>query len=320
MAHRDEHRTAPQGVNTGLAGVIDVVIPTYNRLWALPRVAAFYLRRPEVRRVIVVNDGSTDGSRQWLEDEARRGMHLTCVHLPTNLGPSAARNAGAREATAPLVFFADDDMLPVPDEGLVIMSREMEAQDADIAAPLHILPESAVLDGLPSIAASAAGAPPLFHRHTLELCSRSVLAATTFPASVVTPLACGVMLMRRAVLDRVSYDETLGTSGYRDETDFQLKAIAAGFRMIACVRPVLVDLTRTRDGGGCRASTTPIGYEWRACRNNWKVLRRHRGVIRDRLGIRAPILYMQGRFVAAHVVGRLARHYVGQALRRWGLR
>ena len=298
---------------------IDVVIPTYNRLWALRRVAGYYLQREEVLRLIVVDDGSTDGTENWLRKEAERNTRLIPIYHKENRGASASRNTGANAARAPFVFFADDDMLLSPADGLSLMVREMEVQSADIAAPIHILPESLISADLPTVDSDVHRPNVLlYHRKTIELRSRRKLSVFAFPASFPTPLACGLMLMRREVLEHILYDEELGATSYRDETDFQLKALRKGFRLIACARPVLIDIARDIDSGGCH-TLTYTAYEWKACLNNWRILVRHRDVIHKRLGIRAPILYLQCCFVVEHAVNRLARYYLGRFLRSCGI-
>jgi len=193
--------------------MIEVVIPTFNRLWALPRVVQFYLGLPHVRRVIVVDDCSTDGTGSWLEDAAKREPRLHPVRHERNRGASAARNTGADASRAPFVFFADDDMVLTPADGLAHMVGEMDRQQADIAVPVHIVPESGLSADLPPVEVSFAGPPPrIFRPWTLELRSRAELAGTALPASFFSPLACGLMLMRRAVLDRVRYDVGLGAT------------------------------------------------------------------------------------------------------------
>jgi glycosyltransferase involved in cell wall biosynthesis len=57
--------------------------------------------------VIVVDDGSTDGSAQIALDHG-----ATCIRQP-HRGPASARNAGLAASTAPLVAFLDaDDLIP----------------------------------------------------------------------------------------------------------------------------------------------------------------------------------------------------------------
>lgn len=46
---------------------ISVVVPTYNRLWALPQAVASSLSSDCKVETIVVDDGSTDGTWQWLQ-------------------------------------------------------------------------------------------------------------------------------------------------------------------------------------------------------------------------------------------------------------
>jgi glycosyltransferase involved in cell wall biosynthesis len=98
------------------AFTISVVIPTYNRLdqlrGALAGLAAQRgLERPA--EVIVVSDGSTDGTDEYLRSAE---VPLPVVALnQANAGPAAARNHGVREATGDLVVFIDDDVVPAPD-------------------------------------------------------------------------------------------------------------------------------------------------------------------------------------------------------------
>ena len=96
--------------------VASVVIPTFNRLDVLPEVlAAVEGQAVEAAfEVVVVDDGSSDGTGAWLaERRASFGRPLT-VLSQENRGPAAARNAGVAAARAPLVAFLGDDTVPSP--------------------------------------------------------------------------------------------------------------------------------------------------------------------------------------------------------------
>lgn len=90
---------------------VAVIVPNYNKKKTLraclDSVFAQTLRPAEV---IVVDDGSTDGSREIAEEYPCR-----VVRLPGNQGPAAARNVGVAESTAPLLFFVDSDTALAPD-------------------------------------------------------------------------------------------------------------------------------------------------------------------------------------------------------------
>lgn len=58
--------------------------------------------------LIIVNDGSTDGSKEIVEALARQDSRIKVIHCP-NSGLSEARNIGFRLASGDFIFFMDSD-------------------------------------------------------------------------------------------------------------------------------------------------------------------------------------------------------------------
>jgi glycosyltransferase involved in cell wall biosynthesis len=84
---------------------ISAVIPCYNGAKFLPDAIHSVLTQTRpVHEVIVVDDGSSDGSAA-----IAREMGAKCIQLPGNSGPSAARNRGIREADGDVIAFLDAD-------------------------------------------------------------------------------------------------------------------------------------------------------------------------------------------------------------------
>src|SRR6516165_9610456 len=97
------------------APVVSVVIPTFNRLARLQQVLAALSAQTYPRdrfEVVVVSDGSTDGTDEFLA-EAAAPFELTVVTQP-NQGPAVARNRGVASARGSIVLFIDDDVVATP--------------------------------------------------------------------------------------------------------------------------------------------------------------------------------------------------------------
>jgi GT2 family glycosyltransferase len=110
---------------------LSVVIPTYRRRDALPRALAALDRQtiaPERFEVIVVDDPNDDDPAAVAQILASSSRPFAMRQLSrARAGVSAARNAGWRDARAPLVAFIGDDILLVPtalDEHLACHARQ----------------------------------------------------------------------------------------------------------------------------------------------------------------------------------------------------
>jgi glycosyltransferase involved in cell wall biosynthesis len=86
---------------------LSVVIPARNALRWLPGAIASVGGGPSIE-VVVVDDGSTDGTAEYLRSIAAGDRRVRRLET-AGIGPAAARNAGLAAVTAPLVAFLDAD-------------------------------------------------------------------------------------------------------------------------------------------------------------------------------------------------------------------
>lgn len=108
---------------------VSIVLPTYNRRERLARVLTGLDGQSIAREsfeVVVVDDGSTDGTPEWLAANATRQYALRVVRQE-NGGPARARNAGIAAARAPLILFLDDDVEPTA----ALVAEHLRSHDAE---------------------------------------------------------------------------------------------------------------------------------------------------------------------------------------------
>ncbi|MFV5698672.1 glycosyltransferase family 2 protein [Flavobacterium sp. ZT3R17] len=95
---------------------LSVIIPVYNCERFIEKTIASVIAQPEVTEIVIVNDGSTDGTGLLLDQLQLQNPVLKIYHHQnkSNKGRSASRNLGIQKATGNFIAFldADDYFLP----------------------------------------------------------------------------------------------------------------------------------------------------------------------------------------------------------------
>src|SRR5687767_12540417 len=109
---------------------LSIVTPTYNRCQRLGLVLSALEAQTVPKdsfEVIVVDDGSTDGTFEWLEQQ-RYGFALRTLRQQ-NAGHAQPRNTGVLTAVGEPVLYLHDDVVAVPD----LSTDHMPAPTVDLA-------------------------------------------------------------------------------------------------------------------------------------------------------------------------------------------
>ena len=113
------------------SGLISIIIPVFNVRPYLETALESVIRQTYSHlEIIVIDDGSTDGSGVICDELARRDDRIKVVHQE-NRGLSSARNAGLDMMSGDAVAFLDSDDSYHPDY-IKAMAEAMERENADI--------------------------------------------------------------------------------------------------------------------------------------------------------------------------------------------
>lgn len=111
--------------------LISIVVPVYNAASYIGETLQSVLRQSFADwELVIVDDGSTDGSRELLDAYAARDARIRCV-CQDHQGPGIARNRGLAEAKGLYLTFLDADDCLGGNDVLLKAVREIENQDCD---------------------------------------------------------------------------------------------------------------------------------------------------------------------------------------------
>ncbi|WP_454801082.1 glycosyltransferase family 2 protein [Mucilaginibacter phyllosphaerae] len=106
---------------------ISIIIPSYNRLWSLPKAISSCYEPGLNIEIIVIDDGSTDGTWDWLAKQ----QNIVALRQD-NMGKDWAVNKGFAVAKGKYIRFLDSDDWLLPGSSLALFTLA-ENHQLDIA-------------------------------------------------------------------------------------------------------------------------------------------------------------------------------------------
>ncbi len=124
------------GQDGGLSPIVpdvSVVLPIKDEIESLPHlleaIASTFQGTGYSYEIICVDDGSTDGSPQWLKEQAQVQNHLKAVILRRNYGQTAAMSAGFHHAAGKVIVTLDADLQNDPADIPMLLAKLEEGYD-----------------------------------------------------------------------------------------------------------------------------------------------------------------------------------------------
>jgi dolichol-phosphate mannosyltransferase len=197
-------------------GRVVMVVPTYNEAdnlaWIIGRVRA---SQPDVD-VLVVDDGSPDGTGRIADELAAADSHVKVVHRTQKAGLGAAYRAGFRvalDAGYDVIGEMDADGSHQPEQ----LQRLLDAlHTADLVIGSRWIPGGSIVNWPKSREALSRGG---------NIYVRLLLGIKVYDATA------GYRLFRRATLEKIDID-SVNSTGYVFQTDMAYRALRAGLRVV----------------------------------------------------------------------------------------
>lgn len=216
---------------------IDIIIPTYNRLRETKRTLDHLYKTTKIPfKLIIIDNGSTDGTIQYLESLQKEKKNLKVVFLQGNPGASTARSEGLKESKNKFVAFLDNDIITMPNyfENL-IQTLETSGSEIQGVQSKVVLPNKLIQINYPTLTLDQDLAKFL----DLDQ-SKKYYDPSTLEAKVCSWIPIGATLWRRELFDRFSFDKAMGTS-YEDN-DLTFTLYKDGYRFSNCPQAVCLHI------------------------------------------------------------------------------
>ena len=204
-----------------------VIIPTYNERFNVARIIPAVLAQDPSIEVLVVDDGSPDGTGQVVDGIAANNPRVHVIHREGKLGLGTAYIAGFRwalERKYDLVFEMDADFSHNPD---ILPEFLVAIKEADV---VH---GSRYQDGRVNVVNWPMSR--LFLSYTANIYARAVTGLPIFDTTA------GFKCFRRNVLESIDLN-SVKSNGYAFQIEMSFRAWKRGFRLVE-IPIIFVDRT-----------------------------------------------------------------------------
>ena len=200
---------------------VTVIIPNYNGLRFMePCFAALRQQKFKEFDILVVDNGSQDGSVEWLKDH-----EIPSIFLEENTGFSGAVNVGIRACETPYVILLNNDTEPHPDYvGELVRCMDRFPEVFSASSKMLQLSNRELMDDAGDMYSVLGWA---YQRGVGQPASRYSRARQVFAA------CAGAAIYRREVFEEIGYfDES--HFAYLEDIDVGYRAKIFGYKNVYC--------------------------------------------------------------------------------------
>ncbi|HHY35332.1 MAG TPA: glycosyltransferase [Firmicutes bacterium] len=200
---------------------VSIVIPCWNNVeYTRLCVDSIFRNTEEPFELILIDNGSTDGSAEYFESLQEQHNNVVVISNPLNTGYGYACNQGLAAATGDYVVIMNNDIV-VPPNWLRLLLRPAQAPQVGIVGP-----RANNVSGSQCIATSYGSNLDL-----MEGFAQTLARKNAYQGSFVVRAVGFCMLVKRSVIEAIGgFDPRFGIGNFEDD-DFCARAQLAGFKI-----------------------------------------------------------------------------------------
>jgi GT2 family glycosyltransferase len=222
LTQTDQPATTLQPVVVaGEAGMLSIVILTFNQLWCTKEcVESIQQYTPEPHEIVFVDNGSSDGTVDWLREQAAQHDNYRLIENGKNLGFAKGCNQGIEAAAGEYILLLNNDVVVTTKWLAGLLDCYHRKPHVGIVGPMtnNISGIQRVVDvGYSDVAGMHAFAQSFRERNRYRMVENRRIVGFC-------------MLFSKQVAEEVGLlDETFGSGNFEDD-DYCLRAELAGYR------------------------------------------------------------------------------------------
>ena len=268
---------------------VSVIIPSYNRAHLLCEILPGYFQE-EVQEVIVINDCSTDNTREVLLEMQYKFPNLIVLENDTNKKQTFSKNRGLDIAKGEYIFFGDDDSF-LQEGTIARMLDTKKKTNADIVGARILYMNNNETEFTQCIAR---------HKREGRFVSDLSKMEFSFTAELESPVECfyaqALILVRRELIGNSRFSEIYTGNCYREETDFMLSLYLQKYKFVYDSQALLINLPPQKATGGSRTANK-FKYHYESVVNNHRFLKKYNDAINRITNDRQTIFARQLNFI-----------------------
>lgn len=273
--------------------MITLIVPTFNRAYALEQVLDTFYSQDGVSEIVFVDDASTDETREVVEAFDKKYSNIKTLYFRNeiNRGASYGRKLGYESSTNEYVMYCDDDEFLGPGYAKTCLEK-LKSSGADVVSGRHFYrnPGESFSDSINRFGDG------LLSENVFDKLRFQIRTDAIHSEDVEVPFTHAIFLTRKDLLKKYSFDTFYSKgNGFREESDFQMNLFCHGGKILVTndVHCVHMHLSEVKSGGQ-RVNRLKRFY-WTIFYTNY-FLDKYFDICKDKLEIRytkgiAKILY-----------------------------